>query len=214
MAGHTDRVIKVDMSDARALIEGLRAVHTKKEFETLMSRACRKTAGRVRKILRDELPKDYHVKKNAISKAVKSPKMQRMPGMAVSCCIPIEGTRLAIGGDFSATGGRKGWKGITPGKRYKIKAKIVKTGQSVLPVEMKRQGGKPPFRNLSARKLNNVAFTRSGDERLPIDKIVGIAIPQMPMNRSEDRVQQDVKEYLTARLEHEHEFMIGKIKRR
>ena len=214
MAGSNDYVIKVDMSDAKGLIDGLRAVHTTKQFETLMARACRKTAGHVRKILKDELPKDYHVKPSAIGKAVKSPEMQRMPGMAVSCCIPIEGARMAIGGDFSATGGRKGWKGIQRGKRYKIKAKIVKSGQSVLPVEMKHKGGKPPFRNLSARKLNKVAFTRNSDDRLPIEKIVGIAIPQMPMNRSEDGVQKDVKEYLTARLEHEHEFMIGKIKRR
>ena len=213
MAGQGNHVIYVDMSDAKGLIEGLRAVHTKKEFETLMARACRKTAGRVRKILKDELPKDYHVKKNAIGKAVKSPQMKRTPGMAVSCCIPIEGARLAIGGEFSATGGRRGWKGIQAGKRYKIKAKIVKKGQSVLPVEMKNIGGKPPFRNLSARKLNKVAFTRTGDDRLPIEKIMGIAIPQMPVNRSEDRVQQEVKVYMIKRIKHEHDFMIGKIKR-
>lgn len=213
MAGQ-DRVIKVDASDMKALIDDLRKVHTRKEIETLAARACKKTAGRVRTILKEELPKDYHIKKGLIGKAVKSPKMQRASGLAVSCCIPIEGARLAIGGDFSATGGRKGWKGITPGKRYKIKAKIVKTGQSVLPEKMKQVGGKPPFRNLSARKLNKVAFTRKGDERLPIQKVMGIAIPQMPMNRSETRVQTEVKEYLLARLEHEHEFMIGKIQRR
>lgn len=214
MAIPKDRVIYVDMTDAKELVNDLRAMHTKKEFETLIFRASRKTAGRVRSILKEELPKDYHVKKNAIGKAVKNPKIQRMPGMAISCRIPVEGVRLAIGGEFSATGGRKGWKGITPGKRYKIKAKIVKKGQSVLPVEMKKIGGKPPFRNLSAKKLNNVAFTRKGDDKTPIQKIVGIAIPQMPMNRSENRIQTEIKEYMINRLEHEHEFMIGKIKRR
>lgn len=214
MAGSKNTVIDVDMSDAKELVTRLQAVHTKKEFETLIARASRKTAGRVRKILQVELPRDYHVKKNKISKAVKSPQIQRMRGIAVGCSIPIEGVRMAIGGDFAATGGRKGWKGITPGKRYKIKAKIVKTGQSVLPEKMKQVGGKPPFRNLSARKLNNVAFTRKGDEKTPIQKIMGIAIPQMPMNRSKERIQQEVKEYMIARIEHEHDVMIGKIKRR
>ena len=209
-----EQVIYVDMSEAQKVVDGLQAMHTQTEFETLMARACRKTAGRVRTILKEELPKDYHVKKSAVSKAVKSPRMKREPGMAVSCCIPIEGVRHAIGGEFSATGGRHGWRGIQAGKRYKIRAKIVKQAASVLPAEMKRMGGKPPFRNLSARKLNNIAFTREGDKRLPIRPIYSIGIPQMPMNRSEERVQAEVREYLIGRMEHEHRFMTGQIKRR
>ena len=33
-------------------------------------------------------------------------------------------------------------------------------------------------------------------------KLTGIAIPQMPMNRSEAQVQQDIKEYMEQVIEH------------
>ena len=214
MAGGNERVIYVDMTDAKGLINDLRGKHTEKEFETLMARSFKKTAGRVRRILREELPKDYHVKKSSISRAVKNPRMTRTPGMAVSCCIPIEGVRHAIGGEFRASGGRYGWRGIQAGRRYQIKASILKKARSTLPEEMRRMGGKPPFRNLSARRLNNIAFTREGKDRLPIRPIYSIGIPQMPVNRSEDRVQNEIREYLMDRMEHEHRYMIGRIKRR
>ena len=34
-------------------------------------------------------------------------------------------------------------------------------------------------------------------------KVVGIAIPQMPMNRSQEEVQQDILDYMKERMEHE-----------
>lgn len=197
--------LNIDTSDAAGLIERVRAAHTRKEFETVMYRAFKRTGAKVKTIMAQELPTQYEVKPNLVRSAVGSPKTT-IGGTGVSCCIPIEGTRHSIGGTFSATGGAHGWN-VRKGKRYKISARIIKSARSTLPTEMDTYGGEPPFRNLSYSK---VAFTRKGKDRLPIAKVVGIGIPQMPMNRSQQDVQDDIMETLMKRIEHEHQYLISK----
>ena len=196
--------LHVDTSDAADLIETVKALHTHRNFELLMYRAFKRTGDRVKTIMSTDLPQEYHVKAGEVRSAVGSPRTTFGGGAAVSCSIPIDGTRHSIGGQFSASGGAHGWN-VTAGKRYKIKAKIVKGQSSTLPTAMKSYGGEPPFRNLSWSK---VAFTRKGKNRFPIMRVVGIAIPQMPMNRSEPDVQNDIMETLMKRIEHEHEWLI------
>ena len=75
---------------------------------------------------------------------------------------------------------------------------------------MNNIGGQPPFRNYSAPSLNRVAFTREGQRRLPIRSVMGIAIPQMPVNRSEEDVQQDFRLFLEERIEHEFAYRVQK----
>ena len=77
-----------------------------------------------------------------------------------------------------------------------------------MPDKMGSYGGEPPFRNLGS-KLGKKTFTRAGKARLPIMKVVGIAIPQMPMNRSEDDVQEDIKIYMQKRIEYEFQRVIA-----
>jgi hypothetical protein len=89
-----------------------------------------------------------------------------------------------------------------------VKSKIVKGQQSTLPANAGSYGGQPPFRNLGS-KLMPQTFTRTSKKRLPIEKIVGIAIPQMPLNRSEGAVQADIKSYVSARIEHEVQHLIA-----
>ena len=86
---------------------------------------------------------------------------------------------------------------------------MVKAGASVLPAHMPGSyGGNPPFRNLGS-KLGGVAFTRKTKERFPIMKVESMAIPQMPMNRSEPDVQNDIKTYMQQRMEHEFQRLIA-----
>lgn len=133
-------------------------------------------------------------------------------GDGVKCIIPIRAPRGKIGGGglYGATGGAHGWN--IKGK-YKINARIMKGGKSTLPGNMSNIGGQPPFRNYDAGSLNGMTFTRTGKERLPIKPVVGIGIPQMPMNKSKGAVEKDIKKLLEGRMEHVlQQVLMGNIK--
>lgn len=198
--------LRVDASDLSEKIEALRAVHTKHEFELLMYRAFKRTGGRVKTILKQDIPKEYFAKPSWIGSTVGNPKtnMGGIGGAGVSCCIPIDGTRGVLGQQFAAAGprGRRG-----KGKAYKITAKMVKSGASTLPATMDSYGGQPPF---FAPGLGQTVFTRKSKARLPIVRVVGIGVPQMPVNRSEKDVQEDILDTLKKRIEHEHAYLISR----
>lgn len=198
--------LDVDARDLKDKIDRLQLVMKPKQFENAMYGIFKRTGGHVKKILREDLPKQYEIKPKEVGDAVKSPRVTS-GGLGVGCSIPIVGPRRSIGpGGFSASGGAHGW--ISLRRKYRVKARIVKSGQSVLPAQADSYGGQPPFRNLSAKKLNGLAFTRAAHGRLPIEKMVGIAIPQMPMNRSEADVQNDIKDYLERQIEQRFNALI------
>ena len=183
--------LEIDASELNEEIERLRGVMKPEQFNRVMYGIFKRTGGHVRKILKTDLPKEYYAKPGEIGKAVGNPKVT-MGGLGVGCTIPIKGARKSIGGGFSASGGAHGWNSLR--RKYRVKARIVKDGQSTLPQAMGSYGGQPPFRNLGS-KLGGLTFTRAGKGRLPIIKVSGIAIPQMPINRSEDDVQSDSLDY-------------------
>lgn len=203
--------LNIDISDAKETIDKLRLVHSPDEMKKLLYRAVSRTGRQVRTIIKTEVPKDYEVKPTWVASHVKNPKISYGGGgLGVKCVIPIDGHRGSVGGRFGASGGSHGWNAAKKGgKRYKIKAKIVKGTTSTMPETMKRQGGNPPFRNLGS-SLGGVTFTRVGKGRFPIARVVGIGVPQMPMNRSQDDVQKQINETLIKRLEHEHKFLISR----
>lgn len=201
--------LDIDISDARSKIEALRAVHTEHEMKQLLYRAFKRTGGHVKTILRRELPQDYEVTPGWVGSQVGSPRTSiGGGGFGVSCSIPIDGHRGTIGGRFRASGGAHGWN-ATRGRRYKINARIVKGQTSQMPDTMSHQGGNPPFRNLGS-SLGGATFTRTGEDRLPIARVVGLGVPQMPLNRSKDDVQEDIMDTLMKRLEHEHAYLISR----
>lgn len=188
--------ITIDKQDTIDLINKLHDCMSDQQFKQAMYGVFKRTGGHVKKVLREDLPKEYYVKAGAINSAVQSPQLS-MGGGSVGCVIPIKDHRGSIGGRYSASGGAHGWASLH--KKYRVKGRIVKGGQSTLPA--KWHSGQAPFRNLSAKSLNGVTFARAGKARFPIKKIVGIAIPQMPTNRSEQDVQKDIREYLEAQIE-------------
>lgn len=201
--------LDLDISDAKEKIEALRKVHTEAEMKKLLRRAITRTSGRVRTILKTEIPKDYEVKPTWVASHVGNPRMTDGGSIGVGCVIPIDGHRGSIGGRYRASGGAHGWNAVKRGKRYKINARIVKGGASTMPKQMSHQGGNPPFRNLGS-KLGGATFTRVGKERFPIARVVGLGVPQMPLNRSKDDVQEEIGSYLQKRLEAEHNFIISR----
>lgn len=206
----TDAILTVDVSDAMEKIDKLKWQMSDKQARQLHDRVIRATGRKVKGIVSTQVPKKYHIKKRVVAADIGRPKMN--PGGAtgnLSCSIPIEGVKHIIGGKtFPAKGGRHGWTGIKAGKRYKIRTQIVKGQTSVLPEEMKAQGGNPPFRNLSASRLNGATFTRElgvgfPPNNLPLSRVVGLAVPQMPVNRSEEDVQGEIGKYMLNQIDRE-----------
>lgn len=188
--------INIDDAEVRREIEFLRQRMTTKQFIQAMYGVFRDTGRHIGTILKQDLPPQYYVKAGDITATVKPPKMQ-MGGNTVGCIIPLRGSRKSIGGYYAASGSASGWQSVH--KKYRVTARIVKGGQSKLPGTMDNYGGMPPFRNIPS-KLGNVTFTRGGGGRFPIQSVVGIAIPQMPMTRSRPDVERDIDEYLKARI--------------
>lgn len=189
--------LEIDASDLQDRVEALRAVMKPEQFERAMYGIFQRTGGHVRKILRQDLPHQYHVKAGQINSAVGNAQMTSSAG-GLGCTIPIRDSRGSIGGRYRASGSAHGWNSLH--RKYRVKGYVVKAGVSTLPTRMSSYGGQPPFRNKGS-KLGGLTFTRAGKGRFPIMKVVGIAIPQMPMNRSQAEVQKDIHDYLAKEIE-------------
>lgn len=191
--------IYIDTSDVQSKVDLLRRNLSEEKTNQILFWTCDKTSKKVKKILKKDLPMDYHAKPAWITSAVGKPKIGSSAG--INCIIPLKGVRGTIGGkQFSAKGGAHGWKSV--GRKYRIHAKIVKSGESTLPPTLADQGGNPPFRNYSAPTLHNAAFTRTTDARLPIVPVSGLAVPQMPLNLSRERVEDDILAALSDQLDY------------
>lgn len=202
--GNIGIYLEVDASQTTDLIDRMRRVMTPVQFQRAMYGIYARTGRRVATILKKDLPQQYQVKASEVGGAVSSP-ILRMGGGNVGCAIPVRGKRKNIGTGYNATGSRRGWASLNG--KYRVKARILKTGQSVLPATMSTYGGMPPFRNIPS-KLGKLTFTRAGKPRGPIMKVSGIAIPQMPMNRSQAAVQADIVQYMQERMEHRLQALV------
>ena len=187
--------LEIDASDLKGKISALETRMQPEQFERAMYGIYNRTGRHVSKILRQDLPHKYEVKAGEITAAVKGPKITSGSG-SVGCSIPIRGMRGKIGSQYKASGGAHGWQSLK--RKYRVKARILKGTQSTLPE--KWHAGYPPFRNLGS-KLGGLTFARQSRKRGPILKLTGIAIPQMPLNRSEDEVQEDIKLYLEKQID-------------
>ena len=188
--------IEVDSANFRQLMSRLEANMNPVQFERAMYGIFQRTGRHVAAILKQDLPRQYEARPSDIGNSVKAAQVSMGFG-GVGCIIPITGVRGKIGSQYRASGGAHGWNNVKYGRKYKVKARIIKGAQSTLPA--KWHAGYPPFRNLGS-SLGNLTFARSSKARGPILKITGIAIPQMPLNRSEADVQQDIREYLEQQM--------------
>lgn len=187
--------ITVDDSDVKAKLDFMKRNLKPERFERAMYRIYSRTGKHVRQIVKTDVPKQYVIGAQKVGKAVQDAKVSGM-----SCIIPIRDKRGNIGSQYGAAGGAHGWASLH--RKYKVKARIVKGGQSILPSDMRSYGGQPPFRNLGS-KLGGLTFTRAGKARVPIMKVSGIAIPQMPMNRSRADVENDIMNWMKKQVERE-----------
>ena len=214
--------LHIDTSDLDELLINMRQILTEDEARRLLVRvfAPNRVGSKVKTILSTTLPLEYHAKKGFIKKAIGSPKLH--DGQTISVEIPLDGARGILGDTFAATGsdggktvrtnwtGRKGQKKGKNRRRQRkvtITASIVKSGPSTLPPTIPHQGNNPPF---IAFGKGGAVYTRTTKARYPIARVPGLALPQMPMNRSEPAVQAEIKGYMKERIIHEFKQLLGK----
>ena len=186
--------LDVDMSEVQQTINLMRGILTRQQFEQLMHRTFREVGNRSRTLISREVVQDYAVTRTWVRSQIGNYRLTMGGFSGVTCTIPLSGHKGSIGGRFSANWVRGG----------RMTASIIRGSISTLPTVMKNQGGNPPF------MANGVGFTRRTKARLPIVRVVGLGVPQMPLNRSADDVQDRILEIAGQRLEHNFLFMFGK----
>jgi len=194
------RELYIDMSDLTETINTMKHAMSTTAFEEMMRRTFNDAGKKVKSIVKKKAQKDYMVKQGWVASNVGWPK-QREAGH-IGVVIPIKGARGSIGGTYKLSNppGRP-----SKGKRRKIVAKIVKGQRTTLPDKMDHQGGQPPF------VAHGIVFTRKyAGKPKPIVHVVGLGVPQMPINRSEEGVQREIMTVIEKRLDHHFKRLFGK----
>lgn len=182
----------IDMSDVGVKMEVMRMALTQAQFEKMMLRLFGEVGRKVKTIVAKDVQVDYAVTQSWVKSQIGPYSLGFGGGFPVTCKIPINGAKGVIGPRFKLSG-----------RKRKISARIVKSNVSVLPKEMSGQGGNPPF------VYGGVVYTRRTRKRHPIVRVVGLGVPQMPLNRSADAVQTDILDYIDKRLDHHFMGMFG-----
>lgn len=191
----------IDGSELHDLLRWMSQQLTADKFDLLMKRTLNEVGKRSKKEIRKAVQQEYEAPAGWINQGIRSAIISGGGGN-VLCTIPLVSAKGSVGGLFGASGGKRGWK---PGK-YRVVAKIVKGGASVLPSAMTHQGGQPPFRNTA---FSGVTFTRAGKDRLPIEKVSALALPQMPMNRARPQTERAIIELAEKRAIHNFSRIFG-----
>ena len=188
--------IYVDMSEIQSTIEHLRLVLTKDQFEKVMYRTFGEVGKKAKSMIAKEVVKDYAVTQKWVKDNTGSYKLSMGGAFPVTCVIPLKGHKGSIGGRFALSSPARSRR------QGRVRARIVRAGVTTLPQTMDHQGGNPPF------VAEGVAFTRRTQARLPIVRVVGLGVPQMPLNRSAEKVQDALLDYAGQRLERHFQRMI------
>lgn len=188
--------LNVDMSDVSRLIDFLRGIMTPEKFERLIYRTFGEVGKRSKTIISRAVRQEYAAQDGWIRSQIGQYQLTMGGEYPVTCKIPLKGAKGVLGRIFQASG-RGG--GIT--------AKIVRGSASRLPRVMSNQGGNPPFMGRGA--LGGAVFTRRTKSRFPIVRVVGLAVPQMPLNRSAEQTQEQIINLCAQRLEHNFLYMLS-----
>lgn len=199
---------ELDTSDLESKVNYAYNVLSEKNFRRVILRTFNEVGKRGKKIIGDDSAEYYHGGKHWIYSGIKSAQVGFGGGADVTCKIPLKSVKGSIGGTFSAGMAKGAVKVKGQNKRVNAKgrvvAHIVKGGTSILPAKLPNQGGNPPF-----MMNGRLAMTRRTDKRYPIVKVKGLAVPQMPLNRASDDVQNDLLALAGKRLEHNLWDMFG-----
>lgn len=189
--------IYIDVSQVMDTVNLMKHAMSQSAFHEMMRRTFNDAGKKVKTILRKEVPKDYQVTASWVGSQVGYPKMK-----GLSCVVPIKGHRGSDGGRFPVKGSRgRPRKGV----KKSIQVTILRGTSNTLPATLPHQGGQPPF------MMGKVVMTRKfAHQAKPIVHVVGLGVPQMPINKSEDSVQEEISKVVETRLEHHFAQLFGK----
>lgn len=178
------------------------------EAQQAIQTAIHKTGKDIKKIVKNDADKYYMGGKNWIGSAVGKPQ-----NGTLQCVVPIKGARGGIGQQFPTSGGAYntnkggaygfskdgGYRKLRTKKGYKLSAKILKGKSSTLPSKLPHQGGNAPF------LYKGTAYTRRTEEPQPIVRVVGVAVPQMVINKAREDIEKDIADKLEENIVNEFE---------
>ena len=210
------RQIWIDCSDVVSTLNQFGSRITEGQAHEAMYRAFMDAGRAVKRIMKEDIPVDYCVGGGWIGSQVGQPSQGGGLG-EVSVVVPIQGAKGKIGSVFKAVGGynrrvRGTQVHMADGtvrsrkahwRSARAQAHIVTAGISTLPDPMRPYSGNPAF------VYGGAAFTRKGKGRLPIVNVVALSVAQMPVNRSEEAVQADIKNVVDERIMHYINLMLG-----
>lgn len=184
--------LTLDMSDLRTKSQAMQAAMRPEQFRKLIYRTMSEVGKRGKTIIAKEVVKQYAVSQKFAREGVKNAVI-KWAGKDIDCWIPLSGRKGTIGGTFKKFGGGK-----------HISARIVKGKVSHLPTVFKDRGGNPPFVG-----KGGIVYTRRTKKGLPIVRISGLGLPQMPLNLASEDVQDAFLDLAGKRLEHNFEYLMS-----
>lgn len=165
--------IRIDASQALQKISEAQKMLSPDRCREYMRLTLTDTGRAAKSVISDTVVEDYVVTKSWAADKVGYPQVSG--GLTV--IVPVRGSRGVIGPTYPIAGASGGKK------KRRIKANIVRSGVSTLPTKMSNQGGNPPF------IAKGMVFTRRSGKRYPIVRVVGLGVPQMPINRSQAKIE-------------------------
>ena len=167
--------IRIDASQALQTLSEAQKLLSPEKCREYMRLTLTDTGRAAKDIIGDTVVEDYVVTKNWAADKVGFPQVSGGGGLTV--VVPVRGSRGVIGPVYPIEGASGGKK------KRRIKASIVRSGVSTLPTKMSNQGGNPPFIG------KGMVYTRRTSKRYPIVRVVGLGVPQMPINRSQAKIE-------------------------
>ena len=165
--------IRIDASQALQKISEAQKMLSPDRCREYMRLTLTDTGRAAKSVVSDTVVEDYVVTKSWAADKVGYPQVSG--GLTV--IVPVRGSRGVIGPTYPIAGASGGKK------KRRIKANIVRSGVSTLPTKMSNQGGNPPF------IAKGMVYTRRSGKRYPIVRVVGLGVPQMPINRSQAKIE-------------------------
>lgn len=216
--GKNNFQLVVETKELNRVLQNMRAACTKEEFRAICRDAFGRSSGRVRKIVQADLPKHYHGPARWMTSAVKNGTVRDEKGM-VTMRIPVRGYRGKIGrgGQFAARAqntngdelltkrGKLRSRTKTNMRQQKIMAQVVKGKESKLPStneevrKAAQKSGQPVAHHFVMRGGAHAGqiWAREGRHIRPA---TGIGVPQMPLNRAENDLRNDIAEHIAKRM--------------
>lgn len=224
-------LLSIDTRDLNRTLKEVGAALGPDKMNIALKHTIQDTGRKVRTLVKSEIRKEYHAKAGRIGKAIGRP--QYSLGGTISCIIPVRDVRGTIAtdsGGYTALKRGPGAKIVKSGNSVLPHAKTDKRIHFYIPsgrlqghvfvrhndgidwTGKRREGtGETEVWKTKKGKRKRNRKVQTTGERKRIGTIshgVGIGIPQMPMNRSADEIQEQVGQYAMERLLHYEEAIL------